>query len=103
MKRLISVAQIDHRYPSAVLSSRSQGTLRRPAGPTALDGRQQELRRLLLLHLESEIQRLSVWSNPIEDSRRGADPASSTIRAMAAVSQVESGVLSLPEGADDPL
>lgn len=86
MKRLISMAQLDQRYPSAVLSSRPEVTQRQPAGPTALDVRHQDLRKLLLLHLESEIQRISVWSNPIEEPRRGADPASPTGRSMTAVS-----------------
>jgi phosphatidylinositol 4-kinase len=88
MQRLMAVAKFDHGFPAAALSSRATAMSQQPTGPAALSARQQNLQRLLLLHLENEIQRLSVWNNPLEDGKRGSDPVLVATRAMSSVSLV---------------
>lgn len=85
MERLITVTNFDHRYPSASLSSRPGVTTHQASGPRAVSQHHQDLRRLLLLHLESEIQRLTVWSNPLEDTRRGVDPLTNHLKSLPPV------------------
>lgn len=52
------------------------------------------LQQLLVLHLENEIQRLAVWTNPLDDARRGKDPPISAASSTSDVGNAQAIICS---------
>lgn len=110
LRNLMQAIQQDKPHPEAHLSSREHATSSMISECTAhehhccagcrltviprTDGidtqtvTHKDFQQLLLLHLESEWQRLAVWINPLADARRGEDPATVTIRSQSDVGRI---------------
>lgn len=101
IQQLATLVRGDQPHSYAVLSSKSAAGLKqgdrsypmlRPTTdmePAASDSgaatKHASMQKLLLVHLESEAQRLAVWLNPLQSERRGTDPSIPTIVKLSEV------------------
>ncbi len=86
MQRLLQVMGDDGQRPFAHISSRSLPSDHPHKFSQDMPQVHKNMKQLLVLHLENEIQRLAVWTNPLEDARRGKDPPHTASSNMADVS-----------------
>lgn len=85
MQALLLAVEGDAQQPLNYITARSLPFDRTHKTSQSNPDIQRRLQQLVVLHLENEIQRLAVWTNPLDDARRGRDPATGTAKGLAEV------------------